>query len=118
MNFSPLYLARLKNLQYTLWLPFSPLSLVDWSPFLNLKQFKDDFLVHTLASARSIDIKFTSLNTNLDLSVSGGQLPLIDLIPSTYVLSTTIRSLRSLHLLFLSQLTSSDGTYLLTWKEL
>src|SRR5438046_3091906 len=55
---------------------------------------------------------------NLDLSVTGGQLPLIDLIPSTYILSTSIRSLRSLHLLYLSQLTSSDGTYLLTWKEL
>src|SRR6266536_4748660 len=59
LNFSPLYLARLKNLQYTLWIPFSPLSLIDWSPFLNLKHFKDDFLVHTLASARSIDIKFS-----------------------------------------------------------
>src|SRR5438046_3093301 len=117
-KFSPLYLARLKNLQYTLWLPFSPLSLSNWLPFLNLKQFKDDFLVHILASARSIDIKFSSFNNNLNFSVSGGQLPLIDLIPSTYVLPTTIRSLRSLHLLYLSQLTSSDGTYLLTWKEL
>src|SRR5436190_2126642 len=117
-KFSPLYLARLKNLQYTLWLPFSPLFLTNWLPFLNLKQFKDDFLVHILASARSIDIKFSPRNNNLDLSVSGGQFSLFDLIPLTYVLPTTIRSLRSLHLLYLSQLTSSDGTYLLTWKEL
>src|SRR5207244_7576581 len=61
-KFFPLYLARLKNLQYTLWLPFSPLSLTNWLPFLNLKQFKNDFLVYLLASARFIDIKFSSLN--------------------------------------------------------
>src|SRR5438046_285786 len=67
-KFSPLYLARLKNLQYTLWLPFSPLSLTNWLLFLKLKQFKDDFLVYILANARSIDIKFSFLNNNLDLS--------------------------------------------------
>src|SRR5438046_7702752 len=55
-KFSPLYLARLKHLQYTLWLPFSPLSLANCLPFLKLKQFKDDFLVYILAIYRSIDI--------------------------------------------------------------
>jgi len=111
-----LYIARLKSLQSTLWLPFSPLDLVDWSPFIKHKCIKNDFLAQTLIAARSLSINFSSSLPSNNLTVTGGYLPIINLIPSIYAMHIT--SLKFKTLLFLSQLVSEDGTYLLTWLEL
>src|SRR6266496_619717 len=111
-----LYLARLKSLQSTLWLPISPLDLLDWSPFIKLKCVKNDFLAQTLIAARSLSINFSSSLPSNDSVITGGHLPIIDLIPSIY--TTHISSLKSKFLLFLSQLVSADDTYLLSWSEL
>src|SRR5438046_2325839 len=68
-----LYLACLKSLQSTLWLPISPLDLVDWSPFIRLvKCINNDFLAQTLIAARLLSISFSSSLPSINLTVTGG----------------------------------------------
>src|SRR5205823_2383691 len=42
---------RLDNLQSLMWLPYSPLSVTDWSRWTHLKAFKSDFVAMTLSRA-------------------------------------------------------------------
>src|SRR6266536_168714 len=96
-----LYIACLKNLQSTLWLPCSSLALTYWSPFSTLKCVRNDFLAQTLIAAHSPYIQFSSSLSLTDLKLTGGHIPILDLIPSSYVLHIT--SLKFKNLLFLLQ---------------
>src|ERR1051325_127535 len=49
---------RLNNLQFHLWLPFSPLYLTSFSPWSKLNYVKNSWLAATVASAAALDIRF------------------------------------------------------------
>ena len=112
---SQVFSLRLQSLQKTLWLGYSPLFLDDWTPYYRMVWFKRDFIANVLGSAARLSVNFAP-SSSRTLNIHGGSLPLSDLFGSSY--HTHVASLRLKHILFLSQLLTTDGRYLLRWKEL
>src|SRR3984957_9742214 len=117
---SSLYIAkifsfRLAALQRSLWLCYSPLYFKDWDSYTRTVWYKWDFIANVLGVASRLAINFAPTLTR-QLSVKGGSLPLSDLFGSSYRPHSA--SLRFRNILFLSQLLTTDGLYLLRWGEL
>ena len=107
---------RLDNLQYRLWLPFSPLLVTDFTPWQRSSTVKDNWLAATLNQAASLHISLVPPDSTSSCTpnVLRGQHPLFELLPTKdYVFHTP--KLRSRTLLFLSQLVTNDGNALISW---
>jgi exonuclease III/ribonuclease HI len=88
---------------------------IEWH--LNLKECpKTSYIARALSILKQENMTFTIHNTN---EILGGRIPLISLLALDGCRRKNfVNSLRKRNLMFLTQLTSADGTYLLTWKDL
>lgn len=101
-----------------LCIPCSLLVIQDWSIWSTLFIFKLDLFVQTLSLIRYfwfviLPFPFFSLP---DLIISGGSLPLFEILP-TFIFRLSIPMMYSRLLFFLSQVVSPNGSALCSWPE-
>src|SRR5437016_548580 len=78
-----IYRLRMKILQQDLWIPFSPIGITDWSPWIKSPYFIHDIIARSLHMAATLNISFNKHSQN-DLLVKGGSIPLIHILKETY----------------------------------
>jgi exonuclease III/ribonuclease HI len=105
---------RWRKLQMDFWLPQSPFVL--W-PAIKLRRLKSSIIAQTLSLINSEPFNFTGSQI-FDNKILGGSIPIIDILNTDYVQPCNINSLRRQGLMYLSQLTTTEGNCLLTWAEL
>jgi hypothetical protein len=108
-NLRQIAIQKIYNLQTEIWIPSIP---NDINQYLNTLS-KPSYLSKSLALINQyifhIDLTFQTVTL-------GGTTPIRDYIPS---LSTNdITSLRAKRIMFMDQLVTPDGNYLLTWPEI
>src|SRR2546430_1895733 len=106
-----IYRLRMKILQQDLWIPFSPIGIIDWSPWFKSPQFIRDIIARSLHMAATLNISFNKHSHN-DLLIKGGSTPLIHILKETYPKASDL--LKRRNLIFLSQVVDEDGEHLLT----
>ena len=103
---------RTLHLQHQEWLPSSPFQ--SW-PFSTVSPFKD-WWSSILSSMKQFDLSFIT-SEKFSNTLQGGSQPIVDLInPSFY--KKISRHLKRFNLLFLSQITTADGIYLLPYQDI
>ncbi|GBC10629.1 hypothetical protein RclHR1_00980006 [Rhizophagus clarus] len=107
-SLSTLAIHKLYQTLYELWLPFIPL---DITSFYNT--IKNP--THLTKIIRLLNEYNFNFLPNFSLSTIGGSTPIRNYINN--LTSNDIQSLRNKCILFINQLVSSDGYYLLTWDE-
>jgi hypothetical protein len=105
---------RLRNLQTSEWMVSNP--LVSWSQSWN-RRFRSNLIAATLSIMHGRKFNFDPVNLDKNI-ISGGEYPLVDIMGPTFFKSMHIKSMIKHKILFLSQLTSCDGTLLLKWQDL
>src|SRR5207244_11033931 len=76
-----IFLIRLDNLRDKMWLPYSPLNVTNWRPWMDNKYIKSDFLPMTLYRASVLKLSLRHHDPNLIRMVKGGHLPFIVFFP-------------------------------------
>ncbi|GBB93749.1 hypothetical protein RclHR1_22240004 [Rhizophagus clarus] len=111
-----LFIYRLMLIQFRFLIPLSPLMVNDWSLWSTITAFKCDYIACTIASMTSTPfclqhVQFSS--TFLDLTLPG-HTPLYTCM-SPHVFKACLKVLQKRHLYYLSQLTASSGSHLISW---
>ncbi|CAH1768945.1 3700_t:CDS:2, partial [Entrophospora sp. SA101] len=106
---------RLHQLQTEMWIPHSPLSIKSWNDWLSSKKLKNDLIAAELNLMQQNHINIKHHNEE-SFSIKGGNTPLYTILKESYYKNTA--PLKNRLIMFLDQLRSYDGSYLLTWKEI
>ncbi|GET54160.1 RNA-directed DNA polymerase from mobile element jockey-like isoform X1 [Rhizophagus irregularis DAOM 181602=DAOM 197198] len=112
-----LFLYRLRLIQFSFLIPISPLLVKDWTLWSKLLAFKQDYIACTIAllTTTPFMLSRSRISTSSDLTVPDGHTPLFEVMTPKIFISY-FRRLRSLHLYYLSQFITPQGTHMITWK--
>ncbi|PKK46255.1 hypothetical protein RhiirC2_803819, partial [Rhizophagus irregularis] len=103
---------RIFRLRNALACGVSPFEIIDFSPWMKLRRFSQDWFFRTLQEGFDLKISFKPIFDPFNLK---GQFPLVHLISFDNQL---LNSLAHQQIYFLSQLVTEDGLFLLSWVDL
>jgi ribonuclease HI len=108
-QFNTIAIQKLLSSQYDFWLPEFP----------SLRNLINSITPHNQTYLTKLIIFFNKFNINfhpiLKTQITGENTPIMSYIENPT--KTTLRSLKNKCIIFMDQITSLDGTYLLTFKE-
>jgi hypothetical protein len=102
-------LQKIYNLQQELWLPRFPTDITKFSNISN----NHSYLVKSLTLINQYHF---NLDLTFDSNIIGGSTPIREYLPDLSL--ADINSLKKKRIMFMDQLVSPDGNYLLTWQEI
>jgi hypothetical protein len=102
-------IQKIYNLQNELWLSCIPTDITQFTHLSN----NHSYLVKSLTLINQYHF---NLDLTFDSNIIEGSTPIQEYLPN--LSSTDINSLRKKRIMFMDQLVSPDGNYLLTWQEI
>ncbi|GBC15364.2 hypothetical protein GLOIN_2v1792454 [Rhizophagus irregularis DAOM 181602=DAOM 197198] len=104
----PIAIQKLDILTHEFWYPGIPR---DINKYIG-KISSPSYLSKSLALLEQYQIH---LDPTISYGITGGHIPIVEYLPN--LSSNDYKSLRNKRIMYLNQLVSTDGNYLLTWNE-